>query len=125
MAYTDDEDDPWTPIVSYTRVGLLSNPDVTYDNTAVGSSTAHNAATHDSMRFVTAAYRTAITPITCPGDLGSDAAVTVEDLLDLLALWGVIDPGNPTSLAADLNGDGDIDLSDMVILLTEFGPCPG
>ena len=125
MAYTDDEDDPWTPIVSYTRVGLLSNPAVTYDGAAAGSNTADNAATHDSMRVVTAAYRAAVTPISCPGDLGSDAEVTVDDLLELLALWGAVDPGDSASLAADLNGDAAIDSSDLVVLLAEYGPCPG
>ncbi|MCP4760095.1 MAG: hypothetical protein GY894_07575 [Planctomycetes bacterium] len=125
MAYTDDNDDPWVPIVSYTRIGLLSNPAVTYDNAAAGSSTADNAATHDSMRTVTAAYRTANAPITCPGDLGSDAEVSIDDLLELLALWGGVDPSDSVSLAADLNGDATIDSSDLVVLLAEYGPCPG
>ena len=76
------------------------------------------------MRFVTAAYRTAITPITCPGDLGEDAIVSVDDLLAMLERWGPIDRADTPSLAADLNGDAQIDTSDLLVLIMEFGPCP-
>lgn len=123
MAYTDGDSDPM-PTTYYTRVGYLSNPGVSYDNEPTGSATADNAATHDSMRSITAAYRTAITPITCPGDLGEDAIVSVDDLLALLERWGPIDPSDTQSLAADLNGDAQIDTSDLLVLIMEFGPCP-
>ena len=125
MAYTDSSSDPWIPLVSYTRVGHFSNPDIDFDNEPTGHATADNAAGLDSMRSVTAAYRTAITPITCPGDLGEDAIVGVSDLLDLLVYWGPIQPAVDSSLKADLNGDAEVDSSDLFILLAEFGPCPG
>jgi hypothetical protein len=32
--------------------------------------------------------------------------------------------GNAVSQASDLNGDAEIDVSDLLIVLTEFGPCP-
>jgi len=124
MAYTDDSSDPWNPKISYTRVGRLSNPTVEYDNVATGTTVANNAATHDSMRVVTAAYRGAITPISCPGDLGEDAVVGVDDLLGMLQKWGSAILADAASLRADLNGDAAIDASDLLILLTEFGPCP-
>ena len=123
MAYTDSSSDPWTQVY-YTRVGHLSNPDIDYDNEPTGTATADNAATHDSMRSVTAAYRTAVTAISCPGDLGEDAIVSVDDLLALLGLWGAVNAADTVSLAADLNGDAEIDASDLLVLLTEFGPCP-
>jgi len=124
MAYSDSSSDPWIPLVSYTRVGHFSNPDIDFDNEPTGHATADNAAGLDSMRSVTAAYRTAITPITCPGDLGEDAIVGVLDLLDLLQYWGAIQPAVEGSLRADLNGDAEVDSSDLFILLAEFGPCP-
>jgi hypothetical protein len=124
MAYTDSSSDPWTPQVSYTRIGLLSNPDIDHDATPCGTTTADNAATHDSMRSVTAAYRAAVTPITCPGDLGDDAVVGVDDLLDLLGFWGSLEPSVSGSLRADLNGDAFVDTDDLLVLLAEFGPCP-
>ncbi|MDP6158083.1 MAG: M12 family metallo-peptidase [Phycisphaerales bacterium] len=123
MAYTDDVGDPM-PQTYYQRIGHLSNPDVDYDNEPTGTATADNAATHDSMRSVTAAYRTAITAITCPGDLGEDAIVSVDDLLGLLERWGAVNAADTQSLAADLNGDAEIDASDLLVLITEFGPCP-
>jgi hypothetical protein len=124
MAYNDGDGDP-IPTTNYTRIGQFSNPDVSYDNEPTGSATADNAATHDAMRSVTAAYRTAITPITCPGDLGEDAVVSVDDLLVMLELWGSVDPADTSSLAADLNGDAQVDTSDLLVLIMEFGPCPG
>jgi hypothetical protein len=123
MAYTDGTGDPM-PQTYYQRVGHLSNPDVDYDNEPTGTATADNAATHDNMRSVTAAYRPAVTAITCPGDLGEDAIVSVDDLLDLLERWGAVNAADTQSLAADLNGDAEIDTSDLLVLITEFGPCP-
>lgn len=123
MAYTDGSGDPM-PQTYYLRVGHLSNPDVDYDNEPTGTATADNAATHDSMRSVTAGYRVAVTAISCPGDLGEDAIVSVDDLLGLLERWGSVNPADTQSLAADLNGDAEIDASDLLVLITEFGPCP-
>jgi len=125
MAYTDSSSDSWTPLVNYTRVGRLSNPDLDYDNAPTGHASADNAATHDTMRSVTAAYRTSVTPITCPGDLGDDAVVGVDDLLDMLGYWGSLQPSVTGSLRADVNGDAVIDTDDLLVLLAEFGPCPG
>ncbi len=52
----------------------------------------------------------------CPADCGDgDGAVTVVDLLDLLAQWG--GPG-----ACDLDGGG-IGISDLLALLADWGPC--
>jgi hypothetical protein len=126
MAYTDSSSDPWTPLISYTRVGHFSNPDIDFDNEPTGQvAIADNASSLDSMRSITASYRTAITPITCPGDLGEDAIVGVSDLLDLLMYWGAIQPAIVGSLRADLNGDAEVDSSDLFVLLAQFGPCPG
>ena len=124
MAYNDSSSDPWSPLISYTRIGQLSNPDVDYDNTATGSADSDNAATHDTMRLVTAAYRSSVTPISCPGDVGEDAIVSVDDLLSMLHVWGEVSSSNDASLRADLNGDAEVDSSDLFILLAEFGPCP-
>jgi hypothetical protein len=51
--------------------------------------------------------------------------VGVSDLRDLLVYWGPIEPAVDSSLKADLNGDAEVDSSDLFILLAEFGPCPG
>jgi len=124
MAYSDGSGDP-LPWTYYTRIGRFSNPDLEYDGESTGSVTCDNAATHDTMRTVTAAYVASQSPITCPGDLGSDAVVGVDDLLGLLQRWGPVNGADDASLAADLNGDAEVDTSDLLVQLSEFGPCPG
>lgn len=123
MAYTDGTGDPM-PWTYYTRIGYFSNPDIEYDGETTGSLTCDNAASQDSMRVVTAGYVASLAPISCPGDIGEDAVVSVDDLLGLLQRWGVVDGDDAASLAADLNGDAEIDTSDLLVLLAEFGPCP-
>jgi hypothetical protein len=54
----------------------------------------------------------------CPGDLTGDGAVTVEDLLALLAAWGPCG-GCP----ADLTGDDAVTVEDLLALLAAWGPC--
>ena len=123
MAYTDSSADP-EPQITYTRIGHLSNPDIAYDGEWTGSVLADNAQTHDSMSIITAGYRSAVAPMSCLGDVQNDLDVGVADLLGLLGVWGAIDLGNAVSQASDLNGDAEIDVSDLLIVLTEFGPCP-
>ncbi len=55
---------------------------------------------------------TNIVTLPVAGDLDGDGLVTIADLLELLANWGVC-PGCP----ADLNGDGVVDILDLLILL--------
>ena len=55
----------------------------------------------------------------CPADLDGDCAVSVGDLLILLAAWGP-NPGHP----ADLDCSSDVGLSDMLSLLADWGLCP-
>ncbi len=54
----------------------------------------------------------------CPGDLDSDGAIGITDLLDLLAVWGAC-PG----CDADLDGDGLVGITDLLTLLAHWGPC--
>jgi hypothetical protein len=60
-----------------------------------------------------------VVPESCPGDLNGDGAVSLADLAQLLAHYGV------TSEAAyedgDMDGDGDVDLSDLAALLAVYG----
>lgn len=55
----------------------------------------------------------------CVGDLNNSGIVDVQDLIILLAAWGV-NPGHP----ADLNEDGTVDVLDLITLLAAWGPCP-
>jgi hypothetical protein len=53
----------------------------------------------------------------CPGDINGDQAVTFDDILELLASWGDIDPDK------DVDGSGTVDFGDLVGTLANWGPC--
>ncbi|MCH2134822.1 MAG: hypothetical protein MK116_13860 [Phycisphaerales bacterium] len=52
----------------------------------------------------------------CFGDLDDSGSVDVEDLLQLLAAFGVDDSG-------DCDGDGDTDVADLLLLIDGWGEC--
>jgi hypothetical protein len=54
----------------------------------------------------------------CPADCAAapDGAVSVADLLALLAQWG-------TDSSCDVNNDGDVDVTDLLALLAAWGDC--
>ena len=54
----------------------------------------------------------------CLGDVDGDGAVSVDDVLSVLSLFG-----EETNGPEDLNGDGIIDVNDMLIILAAWGPC--
>jgi hypothetical protein len=59
-------------------------------------------------------------PAPCPADVDDSGSVEIQDLLDVLATWGVCPPPCPT----DVNSDGTVNISDLLILLAEWGSCP-
>lgn len=61
------------------------------------------------------------TPPPCQVDLDGDGDVGILDLLDLLAAWGPVPPGNPN---ANFDGDGMVGVTDLLVLLAAWGPCP-
>ena len=54
-------------------------------------------------------------PCACPGDINGDLAVTVADVLFLLAEFGCT-----SECTADLNDDGMVSISDLLILLSFY-----
>ena len=54
-------------------------------------------------------------PCACPGDINGDLAVTVADVLFLLAEFGCT-----TECTADLNDDGLVSVSDLLFLLSYY-----
>jgi hypothetical protein len=60
--------------------------------------------------------------ICCIGDLDGNGAVDVEDLLDVILLWGPC-VGFPFPCGADLNGDGEVGVDDLLFVILGWGPC--
>jgi hypothetical protein len=58
----------------------------------------------------------------CTGDVNADGEVNVDDLDDLLGMWGPCPPEGPCM--ADFICDGVINVSDLLVLLGHWGPCP-
>jgi len=52
----------------------------------------------------------------CLGDLNQDGAVTVADILAMLAEFGCL-----TDCMGDVDGDGSVTVQDLLVLLGEFG----
>jgi hypothetical protein len=58
-----------------------------------------------------------------PGDCPGD--LNGDGAVDVLDLLVLLDAWGPCSgCAADLNGDGDVDVLDLLLLLDAWGPCP-
>jgi hypothetical protein len=53
----------------------------------------------------------------CGADINGDEIVGVDDLLALIATWGLTDS------PADVNGDGLVDTVDLLLVLAAWGPC--
>ena len=51
----------------------------------------------------------------CFSDLNADQQVDVNDLLDMLSLWGQPE--------GDVTGDGQCDVEDILTLIADWGPC--
>ena len=58
----------------------------------------------------------------CDADYDGDCAVTFNDLLVLLSLWGPCTPSNDC-FDQDLDGDRAITFDDLLLLLAAWGPC--
>ncbi|MHC4126855.1 MAG: hypothetical protein ACYSWT_00620 [Planctomycetota bacterium] len=58
----------------------------------------------------------------CPGDTNGDALVNVNDVLNVLANWG-LGPFDPPG--ADTNSDGIVNVTDFLLVLAGWGPCAG
>ncbi|MCH2134074.1 MAG: hypothetical protein MK116_10030 [Phycisphaerales bacterium] len=58
----------------------------------------------------------------CPADIVDDGTINVDDLLQMLAAYGLTDPGS--ILVGDLNGDFLVDVNDLLLLLGNWGSCP-
>ena len=75
---------------------------------------AHNDQPGDVVAFL-------LTPIEPPvGDLDSDCAVDILDLLILLSNWGPC-PDPPDPCAPDLDGSGSVGIIDLLTLLANWG----
>jgi predicted outer membrane repeat protein len=53
----------------------------------------------------------------CPADINGDGFVNVNDILELLSVYGTSDEGG------DINGDGIVGVDDILILIGTWGPC--
>ena len=45
----------------------------------------------------------------------------MADLLVLIACWGEVD--DPLSAAADVDGSGQVDVVDLLTMISQWGPC--
>ena len=55
--------------------------------------------------------------VSCPADVNSDGVVNVNDLLEVVASWGVC------SCPADINGDGEANVTDILLVIAAWGDC--
>jgi len=77
------------------------------------------AAANCAYRLLATGIDLCVTPA-CPGDLDGNGEVATNDLLILLAAWGMND-GNASCLAPPTD---TVDTADLLVLLAAWGPCP-
>lgn len=58
----------------------------------------------------------------CGSDVNGDGFVGVNDLLDIISLWG--DCPSSGDCNADVNDDGMVNVSDLLLIIDAWGPCP-
>ena len=56
--------------------------------------------------------------VDCLEDVNGDGNVDVEDLLELIAVWGPCE-----SCAADFDANGMVDIGDLLLLIGAWGSC--
>ncbi len=55
--------------------------------------------------------------VSCDGDVDGNGAVNVNDILQVIAVFGTNDP------SGDANGDGAVDISDILLIISNWGDC--
>ncbi len=61
----------------------------------------------------------------CPGDLSANGTIDIDDVTDILAVYGTYEGDAAFDPAADLNNNGCIDLADLQVVLAYYGSvCP-
>jgi V8-like Glu-specific endopeptidase len=56
-------------------------------------------------------------PVDCPADIDGSGSVGTDDLLALIADWGL------TNSPADIDGNGTVGTDDLLLLIAAWGPC--
>ena len=54
----------------------------------------------------------------CLGDVNLDGKVNIDDLFQVLGVWGTCD-----DCPEDINDDGIVDIDDIFAVLAAWGPC--
>ncbi|UCD75023.1 MAG: hypothetical protein JSV91_14705 [Phycisphaerales bacterium] len=55
----------------------------------------------------------------CPADVNADSVVDIDDLFQVLGMWGPCE-----DCPEDINNDGVVDIDDIFAVLADWGPCP-
>jgi hypothetical protein len=109
-----------------------ATPTSTPTDTATATSTAPPTSTATPTQTVTSTPTTpaAWTPYQLPGDVNSDGKVDVNDAMDVANRWHTQQAGGTSGpyaydLGRDLDGDGDIDSVDVMLVFQYLGDsCP-
>ena len=57
--------------------------------------------------------------VECVSDIDQDGQTNVNDLLAIIAAWGIDCDG----CSEDVNNDADVNVADLLIVIGEWGPC--
>jgi hypothetical protein len=110
-SFNADLSDRWSIAVPNINIGA---PAIGQDGILIVSGIGTNVVAYDTPE-----------PVECPADIapkGGDGQVDVNDLLEVIAAWGVC-PG-PLNCPADINVDQFIDVNDLLIVIAAWGACP-
>jgi hypothetical protein len=66
----------------------------------------------------------------CIADVNEDGLIDIDDVFEMLAMWGACPPPPPPPCPADLaptdtGGDGTVDIDDLFYIIDAWGPCEG
>ena len=101
-----------TPFLSHFRPFFFAHTHL-WDTLKFGVMTAFRGGTMGVLEQTNIRITTS-----CTGDFNSDGVVDVNDLLVLIAAWGLCD-----ACPEDINADGIVDVNDLLLVIAAWGPC--
>ena len=105
------------PIFQFIEPFEISGPDGPGGNDSIDGWTGNAVANGGNYTI----FLDGVIPLPTPGDTNGDGRVDVEDLVNVITLWGTGGKG-PGGIDADVNDDGTVGVDDLNLVIVSWSP---